>query len=68
MMGTSPRNQDDLKSSIVKTQNINNNAQNKESAVFRISTLTKPHVYKEQPLFERLKEPKKVYEPKQPFI
>ena len=36
--------------------------------MFRISTLTKPHGYKEQPLFERLKEPKKTYEPKQPFI
>ena len=35
---------------------------------FRISTLAKPKVYKPDPLFERLKQPKGQYEPKQPFL
>lgn len=35
---------------------------------FRISTLVKPKVYRPDPLFERLKQPKGQYEPKQPFL
>ena len=35
---------------------------------FRISTLVKPKIYKPDPLFERLKQPKGTYQPREPFL
>jgi hypothetical protein len=34
---------------------------------FRISTLVKPTIYKPKATFERLKQPKQVFQPTQPF-
>lgn len=68
-IGSSPRNDDvRIPFSSLKEGNNTGRDSGKTKADFRISTNIKPQIYKPSPLFERLKQAKQPYVPKQPYL